>query len=79
MFITLRNYNLYLLSSKSCPFCKVEMIRPRKGIWGNKGEPFYTFSCDRFRTKDDGHSCEYCKSYYDYECPSCHVLLLYSS
>lgn len=66
-------------NNKQCPFCHVEMYRPRKSVWGNEDEPLINLSCSQFRTKDDGHQCPHCKSYNDWECPQCGILLFYRS
>ena len=59
---------------KQCPFCKVDMKRPREGVWGSE-EPAIKFSCTSFKTDD--HTCPNCVTYNEWECPKCGILLFY--
>jgi ribosomal protein S27AE len=65
-----------IIDRKECPFCETAMIRPREGAWGNKREPFITFSCSQFKG-DEKHEYEHCLSYNDWECPQCGIFLFY--
>ena len=59
---------------KQCPFCKVNMFRPRESS-ETLEDPFLELTCGSFKL--DGHKCKYCKKFYDWECPQCGVLLIY--
>ena len=62
---------------KQCPFCKVDMIRPRPPIFG-KQEYFIRITCYKFKEKKHTEEeCEYCRNYNDWACPQCGVLLFY--
>lgn len=54
--------------TKYCPFCKVQMIRPRSDMINNNGRPMF-----------DAHDWKAHKrvKYNDYMCPKCSVVLLY--
>ena len=66
-----------LEKKQKCPFCKCNMVRPRKNFCiGNLGEAFIKFPCSILH-KSSSELCKHCKRYNDYECPNCHILLMY--
>lgn len=63
---------------KQCPFCKVDMVRPRSGTrFGRGGLPAISLTCSQFKTDD--HKCPECKYYDDWECSQCGIYLFYRS